>query len=92
MTGPGSTSMKSFGFLSFGHYGSDLDARQMLRDALQISVGVDELGINGAYFRVHHFATQAASPFPLLSTIAAKTRTIEVGTGVMDMRYRISRL
>lgn len=81
--------MKSFGFLSFGHYdnGGDLDAGQMLRDAVEISVGADELGVNGAYFRVHHFATQAASPIPLLSTIAGKTRTIEVGTGVIDMRY-----
>ena len=81
--------MKSFGFLSFGHYdsGSDLDAGQMLRDAVDISVGADELGVHGAYFRVHHFASQAASPIPLLSTIAAKTRTIEVGTGVIDMRY-----
>ena len=80
--------MKSFGFLSFGHYdsGSDLDAGQMLRDAVDISVGADELGVNGAYFRVHHFASQAASPIPLLSTIAAKTRTIEVGTGVIGMR------
>lgn len=59
----------------------------MLRDAMEISVGADELGVNGAYFRVHHFATQAASPIPLLSTIAAKTSNIEVGTGVIDMRY-----
>ncbi|MGO2986156.1 MAG: LLM class flavin-dependent oxidoreductase [Brevibacterium aurantiacum] len=80
--------MKSFGFLSFGHYdnGGDLDAGQMLRDAVEISEGADELGVNGAYFRVHHFATQAASPIPLLSTIAGKTSRIEVGTGVIDMR------
>jgi alkanesulfonate monooxygenase SsuD/methylene tetrahydromethanopterin reductase-like flavin-dependent oxidoreductase (luciferase family) len=80
--------MKSFGFLSFGHYDNagDLDAGRMLRDAVEISVGADELGVNGAYFRVHHFATQAASPIPLLSTIAAKTSNIEVGTGVIDMR------
>ncbi|WP_152346528.1 LLM class flavin-dependent oxidoreductase [Brevibacterium sp. CFH 10365] len=80
--------MKSFGFLSFGHYDPEgkLNAGQMLRGAVEISVGADELGINGAYFRVHHFAPQAASPIPLLSTIAARTRTIEVGTGVIDMR------
>ncbi|WP_166824981.1 LLM class flavin-dependent oxidoreductase [Brevibacterium limosum] len=80
--------MKSFGFLSFGHYDAEgeLNAGQMLRDAVEISVGADELGINGAYFRVHHFAPQAASPVPLLSTIAARTRTIEIGTGVIDMR------
>jgi alkanesulfonate monooxygenase SsuD/methylene tetrahydromethanopterin reductase-like flavin-dependent oxidoreductase (luciferase family) len=48
---------------------------------------MDELGVNGAYFRVHHFARQQASPMPLLAAIAARTRSIEVGTGVIDMRY-----
>ncbi|WP_152353894.1 LLM class flavin-dependent oxidoreductase [Brachybacterium subflavum] len=84
--------MRAFGFLSFGHYGSavgapGLDARQMLHDAVDISVGADELGVNGAYFRVHHFARQSASPMPLLAAAAARTRRIEVGTGVIDMRY-----
>lgn len=84
--------MKSFGFLSFGHYGlgrgpGDPDARQALRDAVEIAEGADEIGVNGAYFRVHHFARQAASPVPLLSSIAARTQHIEVGTGVIDMRY-----
>lgn len=84
--------MKAFGFLSFGHYGSgrgpgDPDARQALRDAVEIAEGADELGVNGAYFRVHHFARQSASPMPLLSAIAARTERIEVGTGVIDMRY-----
>ena len=84
--------MHAFGFLSFGHYGhgtglGDPDARQALHDAVEIGVGADQLGVNGAYFRVHHFARQAASPMPLLSAIAARTRGIEVGTGVIDMRY-----
>lgn len=84
--------MRAFGFLSFGHYGSgrgpdDPDARQALHDAVEIAQGADEIGVNGAYFRVHHFARQAASPVPLLATIAARTQRIEVGTGVIDMRY-----
>jgi alkanesulfonate monooxygenase SsuD/methylene tetrahydromethanopterin reductase-like flavin-dependent oxidoreductase (luciferase family) len=84
--------MRAFGFLSFGHYGGTpaqggLDARQMLHDAVDISVGADELGVNGAYFRVHHFARQSASPMPLLAAAAARTQRIEVGTGVIDMRY-----
>ncbi|EYT49209.1 hypothetical protein D641_0109545 [Brachybacterium muris UCD-AY4] len=83
--------MRAFGFLSFGHYGhaaahGGLSARQMLHDALDITVGADEPGVNGAYFRVHHFATQSASPMPLLAAAAARTQRIEVGTGVIDMR------
>src|SRR5690606_37149202 len=42
---------------------------------------------DGAYFRVHHFARQLASPFPLLAAIGARTSRIEIGTGVIDMRY-----
>lgn len=45
------------------------------------------MGLDGAYFRVHHFARQLASPFPLLAAIGAKTRNIEIGTAVIDMRY-----
>ena len=87
--------MKAFGFLSFGHYGapaSGYTARDMLTQAIDLSVAADEIGVNGAYFRVHHFARQAASPFPLLSAIAARTQRLEVGTGVIDLRYRISGL
>lgn len=84
--------MKAFGFLSFGHYGhgrgpGDPDARRALHDAVEIAVGADEIGVNGAYWRVHHFARQAASPVPLLAAAGARTGRIEVGTGVIDMRY-----
>ncbi len=84
--------MKAFGFLSFGHYGhgrraDEPTAKQALRDAVDIAVGADELGVNGAYWRVHHFAMQQASPMPLLAAAGARTSRIEVGTGVIDMRY-----
>lgn len=83
--------MKAFGFLSFGHYGSgtvpgEYGAKEALKQAAEIGVAADEIGVNGAYFRVHHFAEQAASPMPLLAAIAATTSRIEVGTGVIDMR------
>ncbi|PRQ12435.1 alkane 1-monooxygenase [Corynebacterium sp. 13CS0277] len=84
--------MKAFGFLSFGHYGhgtgiGDPDAKTSLQDALDITIGADELGVNGAYWRVHHFARQAASPIAMLAAAGARTKNIEVGTGVIDMRY-----
>ncbi|WP_449278096.1 LLM class flavin-dependent oxidoreductase [Leucobacter sp. GX24907] len=84
--------MRAFGFLSFGHYaaapGSQVrTAGDMLKQTIEIAEGADEIGVNGAYVRVHHFARQAASPFPLLSAMAARTKRIEVGTGVIDMRY-----
>lgn len=84
--------MKKIGFLSFGHW-SDHPAYQTrtggdtLLQSIDLAVAAEELGIDGAYFRVHHFAAQLASPFPLLSAIGAKTSKIEIGTGVIDMRY-----
>jgi alkanesulfonate monooxygenase SsuD/methylene tetrahydromethanopterin reductase-like flavin-dependent oxidoreductase (luciferase family) len=84
--------MKKIGFLSFGHW-SDHPAYQTrtagdtLLQSIDLAVAAEEIGLDGAYFRVHHFARQLASPFPLLSAIGAKTSNIEIGTGVIDMRY-----
>jgi alkanesulfonate monooxygenase SsuD/methylene tetrahydromethanopterin reductase-like flavin-dependent oxidoreductase (luciferase family) len=84
--------MKKIGFLSFGHWtASPLSQTRSAADALlqsiELAVAVEELGADGAYFRVHHFARQLASPFPLLAAIGAKTNRIEIGTAVIDMRY-----
>ncbi len=84
--------MQHFGTLSFGHYGPlggghILTARDSMLQAIDLAQGMDELGVNGVYFRVHHFARQQSSPMPLLAAIAAKTSRIEMGTGVIDMRY-----
>lgn len=84
--------MKKIGFLSFGHW-SDHPSYQTrtggdtLLQSIDLAVAAEEIGLDGAYFRVHHFARQLASPFPLLSAVGAKTSKIEIGTGVIDMRY-----
>jgi alkanesulfonate monooxygenase SsuD/methylene tetrahydromethanopterin reductase-like flavin-dependent oxidoreductase (luciferase family) len=84
--------MKRIGFLSFGHwsdspYSQVRSASDALLQSVELAVAAEELGADGAYFRVHHFARQLASPFPLLSAIGARTTRIEIGTGVIDMRY-----
>ncbi|GAA5033326.1 LLM class flavin-dependent oxidoreductase [Microbacterium fluvii] len=84
--------MRRFGTLSFGHYGPlgggrQLTAGDSMRQAIDLAQGMDDLGANGIYFRVHHFARQQSSPMPLLAAIAATTERIEMGTGVIDMRY-----
>ncbi len=84
--------MKKIGFLSFGHWSPSphsqtRSASDALLQSVDLAVAAEELGVDGAYFRVHHFARQLASPFPLLAAIGARTSRIEIGTGVIDMRY-----
>jgi alkanesulfonate monooxygenase SsuD/methylene tetrahydromethanopterin reductase-like flavin-dependent oxidoreductase (luciferase family) len=84
--------MKNIGFLSFGHWAPSphshtRSASDALLQAIDLAVAVEELGADGAYFRVHHFARQLSSPFPLLAATGARTSRIEIGTGVIDMRY-----
>ena len=82
---------KRIGFLSFGAWhpagGLTNSAADALNQALELAVAAEEIGIDGAFFRVHHFARQLASPFPLLAAIGARTNRIEIGMGVIDMRY-----
>jgi alkanesulfonate monooxygenase SsuD/methylene tetrahydromethanopterin reductase-like flavin-dependent oxidoreductase (luciferase family) len=84
--------MKKIGFLSFGHWAPSpqsqtRSASDALLQSIELAVAAEELGADGAYFRVHHFARQLGSPFPLLAAVGAKTRRIEIGTAVIDMRY-----
>jgi len=84
--------MKKIGFLSFGHWtplpqSGTQSAADALLQSIDLAVEAERLGMDGAYFRVHHFARQLASPFPLLAAVGAKTRKIEIGTAVIDMRY-----
>src|SRR5215468_11109511 len=84
--------VKKIGFLSFGHwtpspYSEVRTASDSLVQSIELAVAAEELGADGAYFRVHHFARQLGSPFPLLAAVGARTKKIEIGTAVIDMRY-----
>ena len=84
--------MKKIGFLSFGHWtpspqSQTRSAADALLQSIDLAVAAEALGADGAFFRVHHFARQLSSPFPLLAAVGARTRRIEVGTAVIDMRY-----
>src|SRR3954465_7067277 len=94
--------MKKLGFLSFGHWNTShhsaaRSARDVLQQSIELAVASEELGADGAYFRVHHFAQQLASPFPfppppaspspLPGGAGGRTSRIEIGTAVIDMRY-----
>ena len=84
--------MKKIGFLSFGHWTASpssqvRSASDALLQSIELAVAAEEVGADGAYFRVHHFARQLGSPFPLLAAVGARTSRIEIGTAVIDMRY-----
>jgi alkanesulfonate monooxygenase SsuD/methylene tetrahydromethanopterin reductase-like flavin-dependent oxidoreductase (luciferase family) len=84
--------MKKIGFLSFGHWtpssqSKTQSASDALLQSIDLAVAAEELGADGAFFRVHHFARQLGSPFPQLAAAGAKTQRIEIGTAVIDMRY-----
>ena len=91
-TSSSNDAMKKIGFLSFGHWtpsaqSQTRSASDVLLQSIDLAVEAERLGMDGAYFRVHHFARQLASPFPLLAAVGARTKKIEIGTGVIDMRY-----
>ena len=84
--------MKKLGFLSFGHWAPSHQSRtqsaaDVLLQSIDLAVEAERIGMDGAYFRVHHFARQLSSPFPLLAAVGARTNRIEIGTAVIDMRY-----
>jgi alkanesulfonate monooxygenase SsuD/methylene tetrahydromethanopterin reductase-like flavin-dependent oxidoreductase (luciferase family) len=84
--------MKRIGFLSFGHwsdapYSQTRSASDALIQAIELAEAAEAVGADGAYYRVHHFARQLASPFPLLAAVGARTERVEIGTAVIDMRY-----
>jgi alkanesulfonate monooxygenase SsuD/methylene tetrahydromethanopterin reductase-like flavin-dependent oxidoreductase (luciferase family) len=83
---------KRIGFLSFGHWQDAPGSRtrtaaEALNQTIELAEAAEAISVDGAFVRVHHFARQLASPFPLLAAIGARTERIEIGTAVIDMRY-----
>jgi alkanesulfonate monooxygenase SsuD/methylene tetrahydromethanopterin reductase-like flavin-dependent oxidoreductase (luciferase family) len=83
---------KRIGFLSFGHWqraewSQTRTAQDALAQTVELAAAAEELGVDGAFVRVHHFARQLSAPFPLLAAIGVRTSRIEIGTGVIDLRY-----
>lgn len=83
---------KKIGFLSFGHSrdvaGSAVrTAGDALLQHVEFAKVADEVGLDGAFVRVHHFEQTMNSPFPLLTAMATATTNLNVGTGVVDLRY-----
>ncbi|PKQ27119.1 MAG: LLM class flavin-dependent oxidoreductase [Actinobacteria bacterium HGW-Actinobacteria-4] len=84
--------MKNFGFLSFGHWSgapgsAHRNAGESIRGHIDLAVAAEEAGLDGAWIRVHHFEQNLSSPFALLAAMGARTSRIELGTGVINMRY-----
>ncbi|WP_179396134.1 LLM class flavin-dependent oxidoreductase [Lacticaseibacillus absianus] len=82
---------KKIGFLSFGFWQKNnsvvTSAQQSYEESVDLAVEAEKLGVDGAWYRVHHFADQIGTPYPLMAAIGAKTHKIEIGTGLVDMRY-----
>lgn len=83
---------KKTGFLSFGHYrdvpGARVpSARTALHDHIELAVVAEQVGLDGAWVRVHHFDESHSTPYPLLAAMAARTTSLDLGTGVVDLRY-----
>ncbi|WP_062313184.1 LLM class flavin-dependent oxidoreductase [Demequina rhizosphaerae] len=84
--------MRNVGFLSFGWWsaapGSKVrTAGDVMQDTIRLAEAAEDAGIDGAWMRVHHFEQNTSSPFPLLAAMGARTSRIELGTGVINMRY-----
>lgn len=84
--------LKNIGFISFGRWNEqDQSSTRSQRDAflqtIEMAVAAEEIGVDSAFFRIHHFSNSFSSPFPLLAAIGTRTTRIEIGTAVVDLRY-----
>jgi alkanesulfonate monooxygenase SsuD/methylene tetrahydromethanopterin reductase-like flavin-dependent oxidoreductase (luciferase family) len=80
--------VKKLGFLSFGHWTASLrsqtrSAADALLQSIELAVAAEELGEDGAYFRIHHFARQVASRMALVGVSSVPSVDPNSSLGVL---------
>jgi len=84
--------VKNIGFLSFGWYSKAPGSKvrtpaDLMHDTIALAEAAEDAGMDGAWIRIHHFDQNMSSPFPMLAAMGARTSRVELGTGVINMRY-----
>src|SRR6478736_5893664 len=78
-----------FGSAQAQRGGPDLDSGQGFRDYVEYNVEAEALGYNSAFVVEHHFTGfgQVSASLTLLTWLAARTRTLRLGTAVMVLPW-----
>ncbi|GIG53975.1 LLM class flavin-dependent oxidoreductase [Demequina activiva] len=84
--------MQNIGFLSFGWWSGAPGSMvrtpaDLMHDTIALAEAAEDAGMDGAWIRIHHYEQNTSSPFPLLAAMGARTERVELGTGVINMRY-----
>lgn len=84
--------MERIGFLTFGWHSASPSSRvrtaaEALHDTVRLAEAAEDAGMDGGFLRVHHWQQSLASPFPILTAMGMRTERLELGTGVINMRY-----
>jgi len=75
--------MKKIGFLSFGHWtpspqSQARSAADVLLQSIDLAMEAERLGMDGAYFRVHHFAQHWHPRFHCSQRLALKHERLKL--------------
>ena len=84
--------MQNIGFLSFGWWSGAPGSMvrtpgDLMQDTIALAEAAEDAAMDGAWIRIHHYEQNTSSPFPLLAAMGARTERVELGTGVINMRY-----
>ncbi|WP_231638529.1 LLM class flavin-dependent oxidoreductase [Pantoea sp. SM3] len=81
-----SVNISHLSFLTPGNYADDAP-QQGLEETLQLIVLGEQLGYNGAWVRQRHLEHGVSSASVFLAAATQRTRTIELGSAVIQMGY-----